>query len=158
MKKWFFLAIIAGLAFLQLIWPGWLTFFYCKPDLLLALAAALVFYLDFKIALVFAVLAGLAKDAFLIEPFALNTILFSLWSYAIYILSRQISTENTYIRVAIVLIAAFLNNMITGILIVNSGSIIPPGIFLRNLIISSVYTAVLSPLIFKLAKKIASQS
>ena len=156
MKKLFFLLIIILLAFLQLTWPVFLSFFNCKPDFLLILIVALVFYLDFKIALVFTALAGLTKDAFLLEPFAINTILFSIWSYLIYLLSRQISTEHGYIRAAIVLIAALFNNIITGLQIVNSGLIIPPGIFLRNLTISSVYTAALSPFIFKLAKKIAA--
>lgn len=156
MKKWFFLLIIIFLALLQLSWPGFLSFFNCKPDFLLILSVALVFYLDFKTALVFAVISGLAKDAFMLQSFAVNTILFSIWSYSVYLLSRQISTEQGYVRVAIVLIAALLNNIITGFLIVNSGIIIPPGIFLRNLIISSMYAAALSPLIFKLVKKIAA--
>ena len=156
MKKWFFLLIIIILAFLQLTWPVFLSFFNCKPDFLLILIVALVFYLDFKIALVFTVLAGLAKDLFLVQPFAVNTILFSIWSYLIYLLSRQISTENGYVRAAIVLIAALLNNIIIVLQTVHSGGIIPPGIFLRNLIISSVYTAALSPLVFKFAKKIVS--
>ncbi len=156
MKKWFFLLIIVALASLQLVWPPALSFFNCKPDFLLILTVALVFYLDFKLALAFAVIAGLVKDAFLPAPFALNTILFSLWSYAVYLLSRQISTENGYVRVAIVLAASLLNNIITGLSIVNSGSIILAGIFLRNFIISSIYTAALSPLIFKLTKKIAA--
>lgn len=156
MKKWFFLLIIVVLAFLQLIWPVFLSFFNCKPDLLLILTVALVFYLDFKIALVLAVLAGLLKDVFLPAPFALNTILFSIWSYLVYLLSRQISTEDGYMRMSVVLIVALLNNIITGLQIINSGWIIPPGIFLRNLIISSIYTAALSPWIFKLAKKTAA--
>lgn len=155
MKKWFFLLLsIIGLVFLQLSWPVFLSFFNCKPDLLLILIVALVFYLDFKTALVFAVLAGLAKDLFLTQPFAINTILFGIWSYLIYLLSRQVSTENYYLRVTIVLIAALLNNIVTGLQIVKAGGVIPPGIFLRNLIISPVYTAALSVLVFRLTKKI----
>lgn len=156
MKKWFLLLSIAALAFLQLIWPGFLTLFNCKPDLLLILTAALVFYFNFTTAIVFAVIAGLTKDVFLPQSFALNTILFSIWSYLIYLLSRQISTEHDYMRIAIVLIAAFLNNFITGLQILNSGLIIPAGIFSRSLIISSIYTAALSPLVFRLVKKMAA--
>ena len=154
MKKWLLLSAIIILTTLQLIWPGFLVFFHCKPDLLLVFTVSLVFYLDFKTALIFAVLAGLTKDIFLPVFFAVNTISFSVWSYLAYRLSGQISTENDYVRLAIVLIAAFLNNIITGLGILNSGNIIPPGIFLRNLIIPSVYSAALSPLIFKLIKKI----
>ncbi|MDD5108088.1 MAG: rod shape-determining protein MreD [Candidatus Omnitrophica bacterium] len=156
MKKWFFLLVIIALVSLQLTWPVFLSFFNCKPDFLLVLVVALVFYLDFKIALVFALLTGLTKDAFLPGFFAVNTILFCIWSYLVHLLSRQISTENGYVRVAIVLIAALLNNIISGLQIINSGLIIPPAIFLRNLIISSTYTATVSPLIFKFTKKIVS--
>ncbi|MDO8489238.1 MAG: rod shape-determining protein MreD [Candidatus Omnitrophota bacterium] len=155
MRKWFFLLIIILLVSLQLTWPVFLSFYNCKPDFLLILVVAFVFYLDFKIALVFTVLTGLVKDTFLPGVFAVNTFLFCVWSYLIYLLIRQISFENGYVRVVIVLIASLLNNIITGLEIINSGFIIAPGIFLRNLIISSVYTAALSPLIFKLTKKIA---
>lgn len=156
MKNLFFFLSIAALALLQLAWPPALNFFYCKPDFLLVISVALVFYLDYKTALVFALLAGLLKDAFLIQPFAVNALLFGIWSYAAYRLNRQISTEHSYIRAAVVLIAALLNNIITGLLIINNGGLIPPGIFLRNLIISSAYTAALSPLVFRLLKKIAA--
>lgn len=141
---------------MQINWPAFLNFFYCKPDLLLIFMVALVFYADFKTALLFGILAGLAKDVFLPWTLAMNTICFSIWSYLIYRLSRQISTEDDYIRLTIVLVAALLNNFIIGLQSVAAGNIIPPGIFLRNLIIVSVYTMALSPLIFKLIKKIAA--
>ncbi|MDP2927529.1 MAG: rod shape-determining protein MreD [Candidatus Omnitrophota bacterium] len=156
MKKLFFSLTIIILATLGLNWPNFLNFFYCKPDLLLIFMVALVFYTDFKTALLFGILAGLAKDVFLPQTLAINTICFSIWSYLIYRLSRQISTEEDYVRWAIVLVAALLNNFIIGLASVATGNIMPPGIFLRNLIIVSVYTTALSPLIFKLTKKIAS--
>ena len=156
MKKWLFLFGLVILATLQLTWPVFLSFFNCKPDLLLIFALAAVFYLDFKIALVFSILAGLTKDAFLPTPLALNTILFSMWSYLVYRLSRQISTDNDVVRLVLVLTVALLNNIIIGLQILNSGNIIPVGIFLRNLIVLSVYTSALSPLVFKLAKKITA--
>ncbi|MCX5699351.1 MAG: rod shape-determining protein MreD [Candidatus Omnitrophica bacterium] len=156
MKKWLFLLVIIALSTLQINWPAFLNFFYCKPDLLLIFMVALVFYADFKTALLFGILAGLAKDVFLPWTLAMNTICFSIWSYLIYRLSRQISTEDDYIRLTIVLVAALLNNFIIGLQSVAAGNIIPPGIFLRNLIIVSVYTMALSPLIFKLIKKIAA--
>jgi rod shape-determining protein MreD len=156
MKKWLFILGLVILALLQLTWPVFLSFFNCKPDLLLIFTLAAVFYLDFKIALVLSILAGLTKDIFLPLPFALNTILFSIWSYAIYRLLRQISVDNEYVRLVLILIVAFLNNIIIGLQILNSGNIIPAGIFLRNLIVASLYTCALSPLVFKLARKIAA--
>lgn len=156
MKKWLLLAVAMVLAVLQLSWPEFLVFFHARPDLLLIFVAAAVFYLDFKIALVFAIICGLLKDAFLPGDFGINTVLFSFWCYAIWKLGRQISTEQTIVRLAIVFITAFLNNIISGVQSVNLGNFIPAGIFLRNLIIPSLYTAALSPLVFKLTKKITA--
>ena len=155
MKYLFFLLIIIILATLGLNWPIFLNFFYCKPDLLLIFMVALVFYTDFKTALIFGILSGLAKDVFLPWALPINTICFSIWSYSVYLLSRQISTEEAYVRWIIVLVVGLLNNFIIGIQSLAIGNIMPPGIFLRNLIIVSVYTSLLSPLIFKLTKKIA---
>lgn len=156
MKKWPIILVAIFLATLQLSWPTLLTFFRCKPDLLLALAVVLVLYLDFKTALALAIFCGLLKDVFLPGPVALNTILFLSWSYLIHKLSRQISTDHELIRLGIVLVVVFLNNLFTGLAAINSGNIILPTIFLRNLIIPTIYTAALFPLIFKLIKKVTT--
>ncbi len=154
MKKWLLLSGIIILTTLQLTWPAFLVFFHCKPDLLLVFAVSLVFYLDLKTALIFSILAGLAKDIFLPLTLPINAISFSVWSYLVYRLSRQISCEEDYVRLGIILIAAFLNNIAGGLQVLNSGNIVPPGIFLRNLIIPSVYSAALSPLVFKFIERI----
>ena len=156
MKNLFFLLIIMVLTILGLNWPTFLNFFYCKPDLLLIFMVALVFYTDFKTALIFGILAGLVKDVFLPGTLAMNTICFSIWSYSVYRVGRQISTEENFLRMAVVLVVALLNNSIIGMQNIAIGNIISPGIFLRNLIIASVYTSLLSPLIFKLTKRIAA--
>ncbi len=157
MKKWLIILLtVVALATLQLSWPARLTFFYGRPDLLLTFVIAAVFFLDFRAALAISILCGLFKDVFLPAGFGLNTVLFSISCYAISKLSRQISTEPGIIRLGLVLSAALLNNIISGLVSVNSGALIPAGIFLRSLIIPSVYTAALSPLVFKLAKKITA--
>jgi rod shape-determining protein MreD len=154
--KWQLLFTVIILVTLQLIWPVSLSLFNSKPDLLLIFVVSLVFYFNFKTALAFGIIAGLLKDVFLPSGVAINTISFSAWSYLIFRLSSQISTEHGYVRLAIILIVAVLNNIVIGMQSLNSGSFIPVGIFLRSLFISSVYTAALSPLIFKLTKKIAA--
>lgn len=157
MKKWLsILFVLILLTTLQLSWPVSLSLFNTKPDFLLIFVVSLVFYFNFKIALVSAILAGLLKDAFLPSGMAMNTVLFSVWSYLTFRLSSQISTENNYVRLGIILIIAVLNNSVLGIQNLNSGNYIPAGIFLRNLLISSVYTGAVSPLIFKLTKKISA--
>lgn len=154
MKKIFFSLAIIFLVTLQISWPRFLSFFNCKPDLLLIFAVGLFFYLNFRSALIFCILAGLAKDVFLPFTFAQSTILFSIWGYLTYRLSRQISTENDYVRIAVILIVAFLNNIIIGLESVYSGNIIPLGIFLRNLMVTSFFTALLSNPVFKLINRL----
>jgi len=156
MKKLLIFFSLIILATLQLSWPSALTVFNIKPDLLLIFAVSSVFYFNFKVALAAAIFAGLLKDAFLPSGAAINTLLFSIWSYLTFRLSSQISTENNYIRLAIVLILALLNNAVLGIQSLNSGNFIPVGIFLRNLLISSLYTGAVSPLIFKLNRKLSA--
>ena len=155
MKKILLFLALIFLSVLQLAWPGFLYFFSCKPNLLLVFAVSLVFFMDFKTAFVFAVLAGLLKDLFLPGNFGLNTIFFAGWSYLIFRLSTQISTDNEYVRLFTVLAVVFLNNLLFGLIILNSGSSVYPGIFFRNLIIPSLYSVVLSPWIFKLIKKLS---
>ncbi len=156
MKNFLLFLAVVILATLSISWPHFLYFFSCKPDLLLAFTVALVFYADYKTAMIFGVLAGLGKDIFLPWALPVNTLCFGAWVYLINRLNRQISVEEDYVRLSIILGAAVLNNLILGLQSVHSGNIMPPGIFLRNLIIVSIYTTLVSPLVFKLTKKIAS--
>ena len=157
MKKWLsILFTLIILATLQLSWPASLKFFNTKPDLLLIFTLSLVFCFNFKIALTAGILAGLLKDAFLPTASAINMLLFGAWSYLTFRLSSQISTENSYVCLVIILIIALLNNMALGIQSLNSGNFIPAGIFLRTLLIASLYTVALSPFILKITKKIAA--
>jgi len=155
MKIILLLLVIVLLTVLQLTWPGFLIFFNCKPDLLLVFAVALVFFMNFRIAFLFAVLTGIVKDLFLPTGLAVNTISFGGWSYLVFRLSTQISTDNEYVRLFTLLVVLFLNSLITGLIILHSGNTVSPGIFFRNLVIPSVYSIALSPLIFKLIKKIS---
>jgi rod shape-determining protein MreD len=159
MKKIYILLAIVVLTALELAWPAFLDFFYCKPDLLLAFAVSLVFFADFKTAFLSGTLCGLAKDLFLPWGFAVNTVCFGVLVYLVYRINRQISTEDFYVRLLIVLTAALLSNLVSGINAaaglegMASGGV-PAGIFLRNLLVSSFYTVLLAPAVFKLAQKI----
>ncbi len=156
MRKLLLILILMVLTLLELIWPRFLSFFNARPDLLLVYMLAAVFFLDFKFALFLGILSGLIKDVFLPFNFGWNIILFAFWSYLIYKLLRQITAENLYLRVGLVLLVALFNNLIIGLQSLNSGNLIPWGIFLRNLIVTSVYTAGFAPWIFKLFAKISA--
>ena len=156
MKKILIFLSLIILATAQLSWPVFLTFFNTKPDLLLAFAISLVFYFNIRVALAAAIIAGLLKDAFLPKETAINTLFFAAWSYLAFRLSSQFSTENNYMRLAVILFLCLLNNIALGIQSLNAGNLIPAGIFLRSLVLSSAYTGLVSPLILKLTRKISA--
>ena len=151
MRKWLFLLLIFCLGILQLSPLGVLTLFNLKPDLLLIAALTSVFFLEFKYAFFLSVFCGLFKDVFLLYPFTLNTFTFVLWSYLVFKIAKEISTENTFVKVGLVFLLALLQNIITGIVGSYSG-VIPLGIYLRLVLFGSIYTAAVSPIVFKLAK------
>jgi len=154
MKKLFYLLTVILLGLLQLNWPGFLSFFNSRPDLLLIFAVSAVIYLDFKSAFVLGAFCGLIKDVFLTGVFGTNILLFCALCYLVFRLSRQLSTETDLIRLGLVCVAVLLSNVVNGIQSAYSGGI-PAGIFLGNLFFSTGYTLVLSPLVFKLTRKIA---
>jgi len=157
MSKAFFLLLVILLGVLQLSVFNPLRLFNLKPDLLLIAALVSVFAFEFKYALGFGILCGLFKDIFGVCALEFNTFLFILWVYLIFRLSKQVSTENIWVRVALIFLIAVLQNFITGLIYLYSGSPIPLGIFLRVMFLSSVYTTLLSPLIFKVAKLIVDR-
>ena len=156
MKKLMLLLGIVVLTILELNWPSFLRFFHGQPDLLLVFMVSLVFYTDFSTALFFGILAGLFKDIFLFSSVAINTICFGVYSYLVYLLSRQISIDEDYVRWGIILIVALMHNFILGLQGLAGGTLISSGIFLRNLIIVSAYKTLLSPFILKFIKKITT--
>jgi len=151
MKKWPFIILIFCLGLLQLSPLGALTPFNIKPDLLLIAALTSVFFFEFKYAFLLSVFCGLFKDVFLVYPLVLNTFTFALWSYLVFRVAREISTENILVKVGVVFLIALLQNIIMAIASSYSG-IIPPGIYMRVVLFGSIYTAAVAPLVFKLAK------
>jgi len=154
MKRWCIVIAVLALATIQLIWPPSLSPFNIKPDLLLVFAVSSVFYFNLGISVLLGVSAGLLKDAFLPSPAAVNALLFAAWIYLVFKLSSQVSTDNDYVRLVIILIVVLLDNTVMGLRILGMGSPVPAGIFLRNLIVGTIYTAAFSPLVLKLYRKI----
>ncbi|MCK9571998.1 MAG: hypothetical protein M0Q96_01825 [Candidatus Omnitrophica bacterium] len=153
MKKWLFGLLIICLGVLQLSPIGILNFFNLKPDLLLIACLASVFFFRFKYAFLISIFCGLFKDAFLVYPATLNTISFAAWSYIIFRVAKEISTDNILVKVGLVFLVALLQNIIMAVLSSYYG-VISLGIYLRVIIFASIYTAFVSPLIFILSKKI----
>jgi rod shape-determining protein MreD len=149
MKSFIFFLVIVILGVLQLTVVDYFKVFNLRPDLFLiaAVMAGLIFNL--RRALAFSIFAGMLKDVFGVTGFGLNSLLFFLWGLLIARLSREVSLDNNFIRIGLVFIIAVMHNTISGIIFIYSGNFVPLGIFLRIVCFGSLYTALISPLVFK---------
>lgn len=150
MKNLIFFLIIVILGIVQVTLLDYFKVFGVKPDLLLigACFASLVF--EFKWALVLSLFAGLFKDILGTYVFGINTLLFALWSFLIARLNKEITIDYNFIRMALVFIISLIHNTLSGLILIYLGNLIPLGLFLRIVILQSIYTALVLPLIFKL--------
>lgn len=139
---------------LQVTWFNNIRIFCVQPDLLLICAVLASLTFEFRWALAFCILAGIFKDIFCALPFGLNTALFCLWCVLIIELSKRITIEDDYARLALLFVVVLLHNLVFGLILVYSGSFIPLGIFLRNLSIGTIYTTLFLPLLFEITNPI----
>jgi rod shape-determining protein MreD len=131
--------IIASL--FQVTVLNYFSFLHVKPDLILAAVFIASFSLSLRQALLLALLGGIFKDAFSLSRFGLNAGFFPLWVFVVKELSRRVSIEDGVSRTLLLIIIAFSHNILTGLILVNSGAQPPLGIFLRITLLSSFYTA-----------------
>lgn len=150
MKKWAFLAAIILASVLEVTALNYFRIFNVKPQLLLVAVVAASLAFDLKWALFFSILAGILKDVFCPETAAFNTLLFAFWSFLIVRLSRKISVDNNFIRAALLFIITVLNNIFVKLSFVYIGKFIPLGVFLRTSFLESLYTVLVSVLVFKI--------
>lgn len=136
----FIIVIIILVAIFQVTILDIVKIFNNKPDLLLICVALAALFLKPRQALIASAVAGILKDFFYTASFGINTILFVLWSLSIMGLSKKITLDYDPVRIGLIFIISFLNNVITGLIIFYLGNFIPLGIFLRNVIIGSIYT------------------
>lgn len=150
-STFFLLIVVLGL--FQITVLDNLRVFQVKPDLLLVIAVFASLNFRFKHAVIFSVIAGLIKDIFAIQTFGINILLFALFNFIIWRLSKQIEMEDDYIRMSLVFICALAQNIVLGTTLLYSGLFIPPGIFIRNCFLGSIYTLAAAPLLFMLFRK-----
>ena len=156
MKKIIFSSIIVVAALLQATLIENVRIFSVKPDLLLIclVLASLIF--DFKWAFVFGISCGFLKDCFSASAFGLNTVLFALWCVLIIELSRKVTLDYVFTKVALLFIVSIIHNIALGLTLVYLGNFIPFGIFFRNCLMSAVCTTLFLPLIFQVTDPIYS--
>jgi cell shape-determining protein MreD len=131
------LVFLLGIVIVGMLQPmllDYIKIFNTKPDLLLVIVCLSSLFLNLRGALVLSVFAGLFKDAFLIGTFGLNVI------------------DSNLLRMCLVFIIVALHNTIYGLINIYSGNFIPLGIFLRIVSVGSLYTSVVSPLLFRIIK------
>lgn len=153
-KNWIFLFIVLISGILQITIPDSFKVFNIKPDFLLISVVLGSLLFRPRWAFVFSIFAGILKDTFSPSPFCINTILFILWSFIILKLTRQIAIDNNFMRIGLIFIIAIIHNIITGFILIYSGSFIPLGIFLRIIFLGSLYTAVVLPLAIKIIRPV----
>ncbi|MFH0935326.1 MAG: rod shape-determining protein MreD [Candidatus Omnitrophota bacterium] len=154
MKNWLFFLVILFLGVLELTVLGYFKIFNIKPDFLLISAVLASLLLKPQPAIALSLSAGLIKDCFSSNLFGINTVLFVLWSFLILKLNRKISLENNFLRLGLVFVVALLHNTASGIILLYLGRAIPAGIFLRMVLIGSLYTTLVSPLVFGIIKRV----
>lgn len=147
-----FSLIIVILGILQVTFFDAIKIFWLKPDLLLisAVCASLIF--NPRAALSFGIFAGIYKDSLTVSYFGMNTLLFSLWVFLLLKLSRKISIEEDYLRLILIFVIALLHNIIYGLIHLYFQAPVSPGIFLRIVILGSLYTTLLFPAVFKISQ------
>ncbi|MDD4894033.1 MAG: rod shape-determining protein MreD [Candidatus Omnitrophica bacterium] len=155
MKKLIFITaiIIAGL--LQATVLNYISIFNVKPDLLLSCAviASLIFSAPW--AVFFSIFSGILQDILSVNAFGIHTILFALWSILIIKLSRKISFDNDYMKIALLAAVVLFNNIIIRLVFLFLNNFISWGIFLRITFIDSLYTVLIFPLILKFARSLS---
>ena len=153
MKKRAFLWLILGTLVFQVVLLDAFRLFWVKPDILLVLAVSAGLFPDLKWALLFSGLAGICKDIIAIQPLAFTTILFTLWGYLVFKLSRKIAIESDTRRVALVFFITLANAVANySLSVFLESSEVSLAIFLRVAFLETVYTTAISWPIFKIIK------
>jgi len=156
MKKFIYFLIIIASAILQATLMENVRIFSVKPDLLLICAVLGSLIFNFRWALTFSASCGFLKDCFSASAFGINTLLFCLWCILIIELSKKITIDYDFIKVALLFIVCVIHNIALGAILMYLGNFIPFGIFFRNCLMSAVCTTLFLPLIFQITNPIYS--
>jgi rod shape-determining protein MreD len=145
MKNLFFLLALFVIVVIQATVLDYLRVFGVKPDLLIGFAVIISVYSDLRWALFFSILAGLFKDLLGSSGFGINIFLLPLWSYLIWKLSRKISIDDTIGISVTAFLTVLVNDIASHMLYIYLGKYVSLGIFLRIMLIGSLYTALALP-------------
>ena len=155
MKKCVFSLIIFAVLLLQLTILDYFKIFGAKPDLLLASIIIASLFFESKWVIVFAVFAGILKDIFGINTLGINVVLFPLWGFIVIELSKRLSIENNFIYLGFIFVISILNSMMLRLIFMFMGRLVVPWfVFMRIIFFESLYTTLISSLLFKITKPV----
>ena len=150
MRREIFLVTIFIFCLFQATLLDYFKIFGVKPDILLISLVLAGLSFDLKWAVIFSLLCGILKDSFSANIFGLYTLIFSLWGIFIVKLSKKITLDVDYLYVALIAIIVIVNSIIMRLASVFlEYPVVSLGIFLRTSLIEAIYTALISPLLFK---------
>lgn len=152
MKKLFFLLFILLSVFFEVVFLDIFRIFNVKPNLLLIIVLVASLCFELRWALFFSILAGASKDIFCANLIGVNTLMFTLLSFLIYKLSREITLDSNLVSIVLILFIVLVNDIIIRLVFVYLGKYIPLGIFLRTTFLEALYTMLIAPLVFKIIK------
>jgi rod shape-determining protein MreD len=152
MKKLFFLLFILLSVFFEVVFLDIFRIFNVKPNLLLIIVVVASLCFELRWALFFSILAGASKDIFCANLIGVNTLMFTLLSFLIYKLSREITLDSNLVSIVLIFFIVLVNDIIIRLVFVYLGKYIPLGIFLRTTFLEALYTMLIAPLVFKIIK------
>ena len=143
MKILYLYAMLAAALVIQATIVPVFAVFQVKPDLVLILAVAACFYFDYVPAVVFAVVAGAAKDLFAVQPFGMYTLLLPLMAFAVLKAKKEIELDAPVVRLLFLLVfVCVFEAVFTGVSFLQHANI-SGATFAKVIVIESLYTAVL---------------
>lgn len=149
MGRWNYLFIIVLLGLIQVALVDAVKFATVRPDLIIigVVVASLSFELPYV--LILCLSAGILKDIFSPYTFGINVFILPLLGFLIVRLSKDLSWDNSWVRAMLISAVSLSYHLIVRSVLFFWGHFIPVGIFLRIALLESLYTALISVLVFK---------
>lgn len=148
MRNWIFLSCIIFSVLLRATILNHIRLFGVGPDFLMVCVVLASVFWEQKWALFFSLTAGILKDIYSGNPLGMNMVLFSIWSYIIFRLSKKVSIDDKFVLMIFAPLAVFLNCVLIRLIGLAAGKSVSFGIFFRITFIETLYSAPALWLIF----------
>ena len=148
---------IVVLAITQVTFLSFFKIFGVGPDLLLIAVVMACMRFERRWALIAGLACGLLKDALATHSFGIYALLYCLWSWLILQLSRKITIDYKLMPQILIVLMVLGNSIaLRALSLAAQNTMLPFGIFVRTCLLESLYTAAISPLLFRLIEPVLS--